>query len=385
MADEIDVDVLIGGGGLAGGLLALALAERRPDLAIVLVEPGARIGGNHIWSFFDSDVAPDMRWLVEPLVSCRWMGNDVRFQGHARTLSGGYNSIESEQLDAAVRALVAPEAIIRAAVTALDGAGAVLANGRRIRARAVIDARGAAGSLSPLRLGWQKFVGRMLRLRDPHGLSRPVIMDAAVDQTDGYRFVYVLPFDDRRVFVEDTYYTTTPDLDVDDLRTRIDGYAARRGWVVETVEREEAAALPIAMGGRFDAFWPTTDPVPRIGMAAGLFHPMTGYSLPDAVRTAKLVCGLPDLSTPILAKALRDDAVGAWRQRGFYRLLTRMLFLAAEPPERHRLLERFYRLDEGLIARFYAGRSSTLDKARVLVGKPPVPLRRALVAATAKA
>ncbi len=107
---------------------------------------------------------------------------------------------------------------------------------------------------------------------------------------------------------------------------------------------------------------------------------MTGYSLPDAVRAASLVAGLPDLSSPVLAGALRGHARDAWASRGFYRLLARMLFRAADPPVRYRLLERFYALDEALIARFYAGRSTLADKARILLGRPPVPLRRALAA-----
>ena len=50
-----------------------------------------------------------------------------------------------------------------------------------------------------------------------------------------------------------------------------------------------------------------------------------------------------------------------------------MLFGA--PPERRlRVFERFYRLEEGLIERFYAGRSTLADRARILCGKPPVPL-----------
>ncbi|WP_420140315.1 lycopene beta-cyclase CrtY, partial [Sphingomonas sp.] len=350
----IETDVLIAGGGLSGGLLALALAERRPDLRVLLADPGARLGGNHIWSFFDSDVDPAMRWLVDPLVARRWVGNDVRFPGHRRTLSGGYHSIESERLDAAVRAALPPAAIAAQAVTALTAGGARLADGTPIAARAVIDARNM-GDARALHFGWQKFVGRMLRLAAPHGLTRPVIMDATVDQAEGYRFVYLLPFDENRLFVEDTYYTTGPELDVPDLRRRIDAYVAGHGWTVASVEREEAAALPIALSGDFDAFWPRADPVPRIGMAAGLFHPVTGYSLPDAVRTVALILRQPRIDSAALASATRDHAARAWRTRGFYRLLARMLFLAADPPDRYRLLERFYRLDEGLVARFYAG------------------------------
>ena len=74
-----------------------------------------------------------------------------------------------------------------------------------------------------------------------------------------------------------------------------------------------------------------------------------------------------------------------WRRRGFYRMLSKMLFKAAEPGERYRILERFYRLDEKLIARFYAGQSRPVDRARVLMGKPPVPVGRAIQALRNKA
>jgi lycopene beta-cyclase len=59
-----------------------------------------------------------------------------------------------------------------------------------------------------------------------------------------------------------------------------------------------------------------------------------------------------------------------------------MLFGAARPDERWRVFARFYRLDEALIERFYAGRSTLADRARILCGRPPVPLSRALGALT---
>ena len=40
----------------------------------------------------------------------------------------------------------------------------------------------------------------------------------------------------------------------------------------------------------------------------------------------------------------------------------------------------FYRLDPDLIARLYAGRSTAADKMRILSGRPPVPVTRALTA-----
>jgi lycopene beta-cyclase len=44
-------------------------------------------------------------------------------------------------------------------------------------------------------------------------------------------------------------------------------------------------------------------------------------------------------------------------------------------------MQRFYRMPPALIARFYAGRLHLGDKARILTGKPPVPLLQALAAA----
>lgn len=66
-------------------------------------------------------------------------------------------------------------------------------------------------------------------------------------------------------------------------------------------------------------------------------------------------------------------------------MLDLMLFKAANPDQRYRVLERFYRLSPDLVARFYAAHSTTLDKLRVLSGKPPVPVGRAIAALSGRA
>jgi lycopene beta-cyclase len=57
-----------------------------------------------------------------------------------------------------------------------------------------------------------------------------------------------------------------------------------------------------------------------------------------------------------------------------------MLFGAAEPQQRYRVLQHFYRLPDALIGRFYSGQLTAWDKVRVLSGRPPVPLGKALSA-----
>ena len=369
-------DLIILGGGLAGGLIAMALAARRPELEVTIVEAGETLGGNHVWSFFDSDIALSDRALVEPLIVHRWPAYDVRFPAHSRTIDQPYNSIESEHFDRVVRAALPADAIIRATITQSTDTSVTLEGGRNLDAKAVIDTRGA-GDLGALRCGWQKFVGQTLHLASPHGLTRPVVMDARVDQSEGYRFVYLLPFSPNEIFVEDTYYSDTPVLDIEKLRLRIADYAVEQGWTITRTSRAETGVLPVVMSGHFDSYWPSSDAVARGGVRAGLFQPLTSYSLPDALRFASWIASLPELTGPALAKASRDYARRQWRRNAYYRMLGLMLFRAADPPQRYRILERFYRLSPALIGRFYAGRSTLGDKVRILSGRPPVPLGRA--------
>lgn len=374
--DSDSCDIAIVGAGLAGGLAALALARRRPDLDVRLIDPGP-VGGNHIWSFFDADVAASDRWLIDPLIRHRWDGYDVAFPAYRRGLAMAYNSITGEALAEAVAEVLPAGKRIISAATLLAPQSVAFENGSRLTARQVIDARGM-GDLAAIDCGWQKFVGQALRIEGGHGLDRPIVMDATVEQVDGYRFVYCLPFDAETLFVEDTYYSDDATLDVTLVRERIAAYADAMGWRVAEVEREETGWLPVVMAGDFDAIWPASDAVARIGVRAGCFHATTGYSLAHAVRTAAALPARIDRAD--LAAVLRDGAAVAWRRQRFYRMLAAMLFRAAEPVQRYRIFERFYRLSPGLIARFYAGASSGRDKLRILSGKPPVPVGRAVAA-----
>ncbi len=373
------VDIAILGGGLAGGLIALALAKLRPDVRVAVIEAGPRAGGNHVWSFFASDVAADHAWLVEPLIEHRWDDYEVRFPAYTRVLPTAYRSFSSKALDHALRETCAAGTLrFSSEVASATRIRVTLADQSVITARAVIDARGSRG-FARLSGGWQNFVGQHLRLAAPHGLERPVVMDATVAQVDGYRFVYLLPFSADEVFVEDTYYAESPMFERGVLAGRIAEYAAQRGWEIAQVLGEERGALPVIGGGSFDRCWPADDEGPaRAGARAILIHPMTSYSLPDAVRFAIHVAGLADLSGDALAAESRRYAAAQWERGGLYRLLTRLMFGAATPATRYRTLEHFYSKPAALIERFYAGRSRWTDAARILSGRPPVPIRRAL-------
>lgn len=369
--------LIIVGGGLAGGLAAYALARMRPDVPFLLVEQGPRLGGNHIWSFFDSDLDADARDFIQPFVTKSWPDHEVLFPERKRRLRIGYNSIRSAdfhrrtadtlisgsyRLDAPIRH-VAPDHVITA-------------DGERIDGIAVVDARGPDQVLN-LALGWQKFVGRTYRFPSHHQIARPIIMDATVEQRDGYRFIYKLPFSTTELMIEDTYYSISPHLDRGPLGDDLDLLAGPEGKLVA----EESGVLPVLIAGELDSLWPANgEPVARIGVAGGFFHPTTGYSLPDAVENALLLTQQRDFDAAALHGVFRARSAKLWNKRSFFQLLNRMLFSAAEPGERYRVLQHFYRLPEAVIARFYAADLNMIDKMRILSGRPPVPLRRALAA-----
>src|SRR5262245_39794142 len=89
---------LILGGGLAGGLAALALAQAGRGAAVVLVGRDGRLGGNHTWSFHDTDLDDDQRRLVAPLVAHHWPRHVVRFPGRERVIETGYASFTGDDL-----------------------------------------------------------------------------------------------------------------------------------------------------------------------------------------------------------------------------------------------------------------------------------------------
>ncbi len=375
----MDFDLILAGGGLHNGLIALRLAQLRPELRVAIVESGAGIGGNHTWSSFARDLTAAQAAWTAPLIAHRWDRYSVRFPGHSRTLDMGYVSATSERLEAAVRAALPPASILTGVpVAALDATSVTLADQRVLTARAVIDGRGQ-GPTAALDLRWQKFLGLEIELAEDHGLTGPIIMDATVPQSDGYRFVYTLPFGPRHVLIEDTYFSDGSDLAPKRLRQHLADYAAAAGWTIVRTIREEHGILPIALGGDMAALWAEgVAGVGRVGLRAARFNPATGYSFPDAVRTADLVAALPDFTPDAVDGALRAAAVKAWDGRSLFRLLNKMLFLAAYPHERRHILERFYRLDAGLIGRFYASESTFLDRIRILIGKPPIPIPRAV-------
>ncbi len=353
------------GAGLSGLVAAWRILSVNPDLVIEMIEASDKIAGDHTWSFNETDIAPHLREWFAPFAAFSWDRYDVQFPKRKRTLEIGYRTGNSETL----RACVAP----------------FIAAGRlRLRLGQTVDAKGFSDNVPTLDAtgykpradefpGWQKFVGHVIETAQPHGVSHPVIMDATVEQIDGYRFIYLLPFSDTQILVEDTYFSDTPHLSENAIAARIDDYILKKGWGDHRIVRREKGVLPMMMATDRDDF------SAKIGLGGGFAVAATGFTVPHAVEVAD-----------VLAQAIRDKGPAAApkavvqfrrhhiRRERYARLLNRMFFRAAEPSQRYIVLQRFYRLNDRLIRRFYRNGLRWYDKARILIGKPPVPVSKAL-------
>lgn len=376
-APAFDADYLLVGGGLQNALILLALAARKPDASVLLLEQGEVIGGNHIWSFQALDLpAVALDW-ARPIIEYEWPGYQLYFDDAARWVAGAYRSLSSEHLHRLVMDAAAGAARIEVrlgvAVTAVDGQVVRLADGTRLAGHVVVDARGpeAARPMGQGRFsgGYQKFVGLECRLATPTRLTAPILMDSRCAQRDGFRFHYILPFAPDRVLIEDTYFSNSPAIDAEALSAGIVADAPKLGLEVAEVLRTEVGVLPMPAWSQFRAA--AASPIIG-GYAGGWFNPGTGYSLAAAVRLAEHLSSAPiqDTFGPEWRRLTRTMGV----QAHFLAFLNLLMFGFFHGPKRQQLMQRFYLVSDPVIHRFFAMRNNPVDMWRIMyVGAPWTP------------
>lgn len=350
--------VIILGGGLWGSLLALRLKKKLPQINFRLYEGSPQLGGNHTWSFHESDISPSSMEWIKPLIARSWDGHDLHFPNYSRHIPSPYHSISSKKLHEVVSQELGSDLV-------LDSARAISDVGEE--ASFVIDARNRSRFDDS---GFQNFLGLEIELDFPHGLTHPILMDATVEQKDGYRFIYYLPWDSNTLLIEDTRYSLKPVADFSQFKIDILSLISEKGWKVKSILREEEGALPIPFTG------PIFREEGKVINLTGIFHDTTGYSFPDAVKLVELITDSSFRFGEVkkLVRLYRDCRE---KDRKFFRMLNRLMFKAAENNHRYKVFEHFYRLPEPYIQKFYSGQMTNWEKARVFMGKPPVPVAKA--------
>jgi len=385
---DMTVDLAILGGGLSGGLCALALAHHAPHLTVAIIEQEHELAGNHTWCCHASDLAAGAGESVgdwfRPLVRYRWPQYQVAFPDFQRTIDGDYLCIPATALKSEMtKAMAGPgrQILLGHQVVRASAHEVTLASGRRVRAAAVLDARGARPDKTAC--GYQKFVGWEIETAEPApSLGRnPTLMDACVQQLDGYRFVYVLPMSSTRFLVEDTYFSRDPMITPEVVAGRLRAYLSDRGIRGYTIVREERGVLPMPWTAGPEMAGEDSTPL-ALGYRAGLFHPATGYSLGIGAQTAERLAialrdALPGTLHDTAVRTIRDVRHGLAVNLRFARTLNFLAFRTI--PEkwlRALVFEAVYRMPQEILGRFYAARNTTRDRLALLAAVARVPWNR---------
>lgn len=365
-----DYDFVIVGGGLQGCLILHALQYRRPRSRVLLVEKNDTLCGNRTWSFHRTDLSNDTYCWFKNLVDCSWSSYDVRIGPMNHRVKIPYGSIRSDSLTTRTNRLLdrAPNFVqLRGNVVNLSPDRLELDNKTEITGRCVLDARGIEPATQTTRgCGYQKFLGLEVELNSDWLSHCPTLMDDSVDQSDGFRFIYSLPFSSRRVLIEDTTFSTHADFCQRESTRVIDQYLKRQGHRRYQIIRRESGCLPMPYV-RQKNIAPTA-----VGYRGGFFHPATGYSIPLAANLAdRIAAAVPQRSVNVIAEFRKQNRF----QNKASLWLNRMLFQLVKPQHRSEIFQRFYnKLPPSSIGRFYAHDFTANDIAKLLIGRPPTGL-----------
>jgi len=303
------VDAVVAGAGPAGLALAAELTVRGVSVLLVDPRPDAAWKPTYCGWADELATAPGFDPARSPLVRHRAVLVEV--DGACRTVERPYVQLDSGRATAALRRRAGSGPGVyreRAGRVGpiVDAPGPTGGGGRllvRVRddlipARVVVDATGAGGTVGTDRKPasdatvWQWAVGTVARFAQPPvEPGGAVVMDwrqVRGDPDDPAvpgSFGYVLDRGDGTHLVEETVLAGPRVRGVMGvLRRRLGARIAAAGWQADQAVGEELVAIPLDVGPRR-----SRGGVLPIGVAAGVVHPASGYSVTAALRTAPAV------------------------------------------------------------------------------------------------
>lgn len=381
-------DALVLGKGPAGLAAASALAER--GLRVAVAGPPGPARWTPRYAAWTDELPGALRTAA---VARRWE-RAVVVAGARHVLRREYALLDNAALAAALEA-----ACERHGVRWIDGAadraehgtessGVLLADGRRVAARVVVDATGGRGVLLRRRPGpppaFQTAVGWTVDAGDvPLDPAQALLMDwrpASPGDDDPPGFLYAFSLGEGRWFLEETVLAARAAVPDEVLEARLGRRLERMGIRPRAVLGREQ--VRIAMGGAL----PPAQRVIGFGAAAGMVHPATGYSvarsLAAAPRMAAAVAEGLERSGPAGAARAAWSALwpaGARRRHALHRYGLGAL-LEMDGGETRSFFDAFFRLPPGQWDGYLSDRLSTAGTlgamARVYAAAPPAVRRR---------
>jgi lycopene beta-cyclase len=368
------VDVLVVGAGPAGWAIAARCA--RHALATVLVDPRPHGPWRATYGLWTDQCAalPDGADVVP--AAALWAGQ--------RRLSRGYAVLDNDSAIHAFRR-TGVETVVDRVVSATADGTVRLGSGHSLRSRVVIDASGPRRVLSGGTPRTPRVEQTAFGVVVPSETAASVIAAGEAvfmrwdeRDRDWPSFLYSVPLPGNRTLLEETSLARRPGLPLDQLEARL---TERLGAVVDAAEAVERV--------RFAVDVPTArrrGVVVAFGVAAGMMHPATGYSVGDALVTAPAVAAAIAGELPRGGRAAARAAQAVvWSSGARVVRLLRMrglrVLLALPPSRVPEFFDGFFALPDSAQRAYLSGREDvrgTIAAMVALFDAASPELRRAM-------
>jgi lycopene beta-cyclase len=350
----LSADVIVVGAGPAGWAVAYHCADRGLSTALVAPRPRALWPATYgLWADQCHALPPGSTYTSASRV---WAGR--------RRLGRGYAVLDNASVLAAFgrsEVRVLPDSVLSAA-HGPHGTTLVLRSGRRVRCGVAVDASGRRRVLSG-RLREPRVEQSAHGVIVPASVAEPLVMpgDAvfmrwADDHRHWPTFLYAVPLPENHVLLEETSLASRPGLPLATLRARLTHRMTAAGVPVDQAVGTERVRFAL------DVPLPVRRPgVVAFGVAGGLMHSATGYSVGDALLTAPLVADTVAAELPRGGDAAARAAHAViWTPaaRAVRRLrLWGLRMLLTLPPERvPEFFDAFFTLPDDLLRAYLSGR-----------------------------
>jgi lycopene beta-cyclase len=307
-------DVVIVGGGPAGRALATRCVAH--NLSVILIDPHPTRAWTATYAAWLDELPA---WLPDAAISSR-IARPSAWAQRPTTLDRTYCVLNTSILQSILS--TGSTQVIAERVTHVTTHSLICADGTRIGAQVVVDARGTPPTP---RMAQQTAFGIVV----DRAAAEPALdgnaawfmdwrRDNGTAETAEPSFLYAVPLDANRTLLEETCLVGRPPLPLGELKRRLHSRLKHRGVTVAEDAPVERVRFAVESPPRRRG-----DPF-RFGARGGLMHPGTGYSVATALNEADAVASAiargDDPQNALWPRAAR--AVAALRRVGLSALLT---------------------------------------------------------------
>lgn len=348
-------DVVVVGSGPAGWAVADHCARNALRTTLVAPDPTTPWPATYgVWTSQTGGLPPD-----SAIVRAR------RVLAGDRVLGREYAILDNDAVRSAYARV--PVDVVAGRVTGVnrgpDRATVVLASGERLPCRLVVDASGPGRVLSGGRLRGTRPEQTAYGMVFPSAAVRPLVgereavfMRWSHETTADPTFLYAVPLPADQVLVEETSLVRRPGLALTELKRRLLRRLERAGVPIEAAANTEHVRF--AMAAPRPA---TREADVSFGVAAGMLHPATGYSVGEALTAAPLLAGAIAEALPHGRDAARRAArAQLWSHQArmvrYLRLWGQRTLLRLSPGQVPEFFDTFFSIPDHLQEAYLCGR-----------------------------